>query len=37
MPTDYKRILADRRRHDEEMEAPIHDVDQTGGFKVLVQ
>jgi len=28
MPTDYKRVLADRRRHDEEMEATIHE-DQT--------
>ena len=25
MPTDYKRVLAERRRHDEEMEATIHD------------
>jgi glutamate synthase (NADPH/NADH) large chain len=37
MPTDYKRILAERRRHDEEIEATIHDIDQTGGFKVLVK
>ena len=25
MPTDYKRVLAERRRHDEEMEAAIHE------------
>jgi glutamate synthase (NADPH/NADH) large chain len=25
MPTDYKRVLAERRRHDEEMEAMIHE------------
>jgi len=24
MPTDYKRVLAERRKHDEEMEATIH-------------
>ena len=34
MPTDYKRVLAERKRHDEEMEAAIHD-DQTGEFSVL--
>ncbi len=33
MPTDYKRVLAERRRHDEEMEATIHD-NQTGTFLV---
>jgi len=37
MPTDYKRVLAERRRHDEEIESPVHDVDQTGGFKVVVK
>ena len=37
MPTDYKRVLAERRRHDEEIESPIRDVDQTGGFKVVVK
>ncbi|RMF94696.1 MAG: glutamate synthase subunit alpha, partial [Gammaproteobacteria bacterium] len=31
MPTDYKRVLAERRRHDEEMEAEVHD-NQTGSF-----
>ena len=31
MPTDYKRVLAERRRHDEEMEATIHEH-QTGSF-----
>jgi glutamate synthase (NADPH/NADH) large chain len=25
MPTDYKRVLAERRRHDEEMESMIHE------------
>ena len=34
MPTDYKRVLAERRRHDEEMEAEIHDADQTGSFVI---
>jgi glutamate synthase domain-containing protein 3 len=24
MPTDYKRVLAERRKHDEEMEATVH-------------
>jgi hypothetical protein len=24
-PTDYKRVLRERRRHDEEEEAPVHD------------
>ena len=32
MPTDYKRVLAERRRHDEEIEATVHDADQTGSF-----
>lgn len=31
MPTDYKRVLAERKRHDEEMEAPVRD-DETGTF-----
>ena len=31
MPTDYKRVLAERRRHDEERESTIHD-DATGVF-----
>jgi glutamate synthase (NADPH/NADH) large chain len=31
MPTDYKRVLAERKRHDEEMEAAVHD-DETGTF-----
>jgi glutamate synthase domain-containing protein 3 len=25
MPTDYKRVLAERKRHDEEMEAEVRD------------
>ncbi|MFB3077893.1 MAG: hypothetical protein ACE1Y4_07775, partial [Lysobacterales bacterium] len=25
MPVDYKRVLAERRKHDEEMEAALHD------------
>jgi glutamate synthase (NADPH/NADH) large chain len=25
MPTDYKRVLAERKRHDEEMESKLHD------------
>jgi len=33
MPTDYKRVLAERRRHDEEIEATVHDADQTGKFE----
>jgi glutamate synthase (NADPH/NADH) large chain len=37
MPTDYKRVLAERRRHDEEMEATIHDADQTGSFEKPVR
>ncbi len=31
MPTDYKRILQERKRHDEEMEATIHE-DQSNAF-----
>jgi glutamate synthase (NADPH/NADH) large chain len=31
MPTDYKRVLAERRKHDEEMEAELHE-DETGVF-----
>ena len=34
MPTDYKRVLADRKKHDEEMEAISHDA-QAGHFVVL--
>ena len=34
MPTDYKRVLAERRRHDEEIEATVHDTDQTGSFLI---
>jgi glutamate synthase domain-containing protein 3 len=34
MPTDYKRVLAERRRHDEEMEATIHE-DQTINSAIL--
>ncbi len=26
MPTDYKRVLAERMKHDEEMESPVHGV-----------
>jgi len=33
MPTDYKRVLAERRRHDEEMESTLHE-NQTGTFVV---
>ncbi|NND54689.1 MAG: glutamate synthase large subunit [Gammaproteobacteria bacterium] len=32
MPTDYKRVLTERTRHDEEMESEIHEADQTGAF-----
>jgi glutamate synthase (NADPH/NADH) large chain len=35
MPTDYKRVLAERRRHDEEIESPIRDADQTGEYLVV--
>jgi hypothetical protein len=31
MPTDYKRVLAERKRHDEEMEQKLSD-DETGSF-----
>jgi glutamate synthase (NADPH/NADH) large chain len=31
MPTDYKRVLAERKRHDEEMEQTLRD-DETGTF-----
>ena len=31
MPTDYKRVLAERKRHDEEIESEVHD-DETGVF-----
>jgi glutamate synthase (NADPH/NADH) large chain len=34
MPTDYKRVLTERRRHDEEIEATTRDADQTGSFLV---
>jgi glutamate synthase (NADPH/NADH) large chain len=32
MPIDYKRVLGERRRHDEEIEAAVRDEDQTGEF-----
>ena len=32
MPTDYKRVLTERRRHDEEIESTIRDAEQTGSF-----
>jgi glutamate synthase domain-containing protein 3 len=31
MPTDYKRVLAERKRHDEEMEQTLRE-DETGTF-----
>jgi glutamate synthase (NADPH/NADH) large chain len=34
MPTDYKRVLAERKRHDEEVEQTLRD-DETGTFAVL--
>jgi len=34
MPIDYKRILGERKKHDEEIEAAIHDT-QTGEFSVV--
>ncbi|MEE4184170.1 MAG: glutamate synthase large subunit, partial [Gammaproteobacteria bacterium] len=34
MPTDYKRVLAERKRHDEEIESEIHETEQTGEFFV---
>jgi glutamate synthase (NADPH/NADH) large chain len=36
MPTDYKRVLAERRRHDEEVESAIHD-DATNIFAALTR
>ncbi|MBW8883693.1 MAG: glutamate synthase subunit alpha, partial [Planctomycetia bacterium] len=30
MPTDYKRVLGDRAKHDEEIEAPVHGVPSHG-------
>ncbi len=30
MPTDYKRVLAERARHDEEVEAGVHGVPNNG-------
>jgi glutamate synthase domain-containing protein 3 len=32
MPTDYKRVLGERKQHDEEIESEIHEADQTGTF-----
>jgi len=34
MPTDYKRVLAERKKHDEEMEAAVHDS-QTGEYRMI--
>jgi glutamate synthase (NADPH) large chain len=34
MPTDYKRVLQERKRHDEEMESEVHD-DETTTFVAL--
>ncbi|MGI9308292.1 MAG: glutamate synthase large subunit, partial [Gammaproteobacteria bacterium] len=34
MPTDYKRVLAERKRHDEEMESTIHE-DQSSAFAAM--
>jgi len=34
MPTDYKRVLAERKKHDEEIEAEIHD-DETGLYTAI--
>jgi len=31
MPTDYKRVLTERKRHDEEVEQKVRD-DETGTF-----
>jgi glutamate synthase (ferredoxin) len=36
MPTDYKRVLAERRRHDEEIESDVHD-EATGTVAILQQ
>jgi glutamate synthase (NADPH/NADH) large chain len=32
MPTDYKRVLAERKRHDEEVEQKLTNGDETGTF-----
>jgi len=32
MPTDYKRVLAERKRHDEEVEQTLRD--ETGTFAI---
>ena len=34
MPTDYKRVLAERKKHDEEMEVAIHE-DETGQYAAV--
>jgi len=34
MPTDYKRVLGERKKHDEEMESAIHE-DETGVFMAI--
>jgi len=34
MPTDYKRVLAERKKHDEEIESAIHE-DETGEFMAV--
>jgi glutamate synthase (NADPH/NADH) large chain len=36
MPTDYKRVLAERKRHDEEMEQKLRN-DETGSFAAQVR
>ena len=36
MPRDYKRVLQERRLHDEEMESLVHD-DDTASLKALQQ
>ena len=33
MPTDYKRVLNERKQHDEEIESEIHEADQTGTYR----
>ena len=35
MPRDYKRVLYERKRHDEEIEAAVHDEDMTGEFQAI--
>jgi glutamate synthase domain-containing protein 3 len=35
MPIDYKRVLGERKRHDEEIEADVRDEDQTGEFQAI--